>query len=118
MRGWLGAALLSSLAVCAAQDDCALSAGSATPPDGVAELRARLAASFAEYSEGEVAAARKARNQMRVAAPRVLDDPDLFGSGLELSARFCGLRYGNSSRSVCVPVRLCACAPVCICVAA
>ena len=97
MRGWLFAALLTSLAVGVAQD-CALSEDSSTEPDSSAELRSRFASSFTEYSEGEVAAARLARNKMRVAAPRILADAELFGAELQLSTRFCGLRYGNSSR--------------------
>lgn len=96
--GCLALALLSSLAVGVAQD-CALSEDSADEPDGVAELQSRFAANFAEYSNGEVAEARTLRNEMRAVAPRILADPDLFGPGLELSTRFCGLSYGNSTRA-------------------
>ena len=99
MRAWLGLAQLSSLAVGAAAQGCELSADAVHEPEGVAEMRLRFNENFAEYASGEVAEARRARNHMRVAAPRVLADPELFGPGLELSTRFCGLRYGNSSRT-------------------
>ena len=101
-------AAVSAEAVCA--DGAELAA--AERPDGYDDYLDRFDAAFdadGEHDFGgdsEIAAARRQRNQLRAAAPRLLAEEEHFGAGVVLSSRFCGLTYTNSSRDHdvdCVP---------------
>ena len=93
-------AAVSAEAVCA--DGAELAA--AERPDGYDDYLDRFDAAFdadGEHDFGgdsEIAAARRQRNQLRAAAPRLLAEEEHVGAGVVLTSRFCGLTYTNSSR--------------------